>query len=81
VILVGHSNGGAVIAEAGNEPKVVGLVYIAGRVPDKGESVSSLIDDLLKRAPLGAALPPILPPQDGFLLLDKTKFPLRSRVT
>jgi pimeloyl-ACP methyl ester carboxylesterase len=75
VILVGHSYGGAVITEAGNEPKVVGLVYIAGWVPDKGESVSSLIDDLLKRAPPGAALPPILPPQDGFLLLDKTKFP------
>lgn len=75
VILVGHSYGGAVITEAGNDPKVVGLVYIAGWVPDKGESVSSLIDDLLKDAPPGAPVPPILPPQDGFLLLDKAKFP------
>lgn len=75
VILVGHSYGGAVITEAGNDPKVVALVYIAGWVPDKGESVSSMIDELLKSAPPGAALPPILPPQDGFLLLDKSKFP------
>jgi pimeloyl-ACP methyl ester carboxylesterase len=75
VILVGHSYGGAVITEAGNDPKVVGLVYIAGWVPDKGESISSLIDNLLKDAPPGTPLPPILPPQDGFLLLDKAKFP------
>jgi pimeloyl-ACP methyl ester carboxylesterase len=75
VILVGHSYGGAVITEAGNDPKVVALVYIAGWVPDKGESLSSLIEDLIKDAPPGAPVPPILPPQDGFLLLDKTKFP------
>ena len=75
VILVGHSYGGAVITEAGNDPKVVGLVYIAGWVPDKGESVSSLIDNLIKSAPPGGPVPPILPPQDGFLLLDKAKFP------
>ncbi len=75
VILVGHSYGGAVITEVGNDPKVVALVYIAGWVPDKGESVSSLIDDLIRSAPPGAAGPPILPPQDGFLLLDKAKFP------
>ena len=75
VILVGHSYGGEVITEAGNDPKVVALVYIAGWVPDKGESVSSLIEALLKDAPPGAAVPPILPPQDGFLLLDKAKFP------
>ena len=74
VILVGHSYGGAVITEAGNDPKVVGLVYVAGWVPDKGESVSSLIDDLIKKGPSGP-VPPILPPQDGFLLLDKAKFP------
>jgi pimeloyl-ACP methyl ester carboxylesterase len=74
-ILVGHSYGGAVITEAGNDPKVVGLVYIAGWIPDKGESVSSLIEDLITRGPPGAAEPPILPPQDGFLLLDKAKFP------
>jgi pimeloyl-ACP methyl ester carboxylesterase len=72
VILVGHSYGGKVITEAGTDPKVVGLVYIAGWIPDQGESVSSLIQDLI---PPGAPAPPILPPQDGFLLLDKAKFP------
>ena len=70
VILVGHSYGGAVITEAGNDPKVAGLVYVAAFAPDKGESVSSLI----KNAPPGASVPPILPPQDGYLLLDKAKF-------
>ncbi len=72
VILVGHSYGGAVITEAGTDPKVVGLVYIAGWIPDKGESVESLIKD---RIPPSAAAPPILPPQDGFLLLDRARFP------
>ncbi len=70
VILVGHSYGGAVITEAGIDPKVAGLVYIAAFAPDKGESVSTLIKD----PPPGAPVPPILPPQDGFLLLDKAKF-------
>src|ERR1700686_2672836 len=70
VILVGHSYGGAVITEAGNDPKVAGLVYIAAFAPDKGESVSSLIKD----PPPGAPVPPILPPQEGFLALDRTKF-------
>ena len=70
VTLVGHSYGGAVITEAGNDPKVVKLVYITAFAPDKGESVSSLIGN---PAP-GAPVPPILPPQDGFLLLDKSKF-------
>ncbi|MGA2091504.1 MAG: alpha/beta hydrolase [Endomicrobiales bacterium] len=70
-ILVGHSYGGAVITEAGNDPKVAGLVYIAAFVPDKGESVVSLI----KNPVPGATEPPILPPQDGYLLLDKSKFP------
>ena len=70
VILVGHSYGGVVITEAGNHPNVVGLVYIAAFVPDKGESVSSLIKD----PPPGAPVPPILPPEDGFLFLDKEKF-------
>jgi pimeloyl-ACP methyl ester carboxylesterase len=70
VVLVGHSYGGVVITEAGNDPKVTKLVYIAAFVPDKGESVASLIKD---PAP-GAPVPPILPPQDGFLFLDKTKF-------
>ena len=71
VILVGHSYGGAVITEAGTDPKVVGLVYIAAFAPDKGESVASLIKD----PPAGAPVPPILPPQDGYLLLDAEKFP------
>jgi pimeloyl-ACP methyl ester carboxylesterase len=70
VILVGHSYGGVVITEAGNDPKVVGLVYIAAFAPDKGESVSSLIKD----PPPGAPVPPILPPQDGYLFLDRAKF-------
>jgi pimeloyl-ACP methyl ester carboxylesterase len=71
VVLVGHSYGGAVITEAGNDPKVTGLVYITAFALDKGESVSSLIKD----PPPGAPVPPILPPQDGYLLLDKAKFP------
>ena len=69
-ILVGHSYGGVVITEAGNDPKVAGLVYIAAFAPDKGESVSALIKD----PPPGAPVPPILPPQDGYLFLDKAKF-------
>ena len=70
VILVGHSYGGVVITEAGNDPKVAGLVYIAAFAPDKGESVSSLI----KNPPPGAPVPPIMPPEDGFLFLDRSKF-------
>ena len=70
VILVGHSYGGVVITEAGNDPKVEGLVYIAAFAPDKGESVSSVI----KNPPPGAPVPPIMPPQDGYLFLDRTKF-------
>ena len=70
VILVGHSYGGVVITEAGNDPKVAGLVYIAAFAPDKGESVSALIKD----PPPGAPVPPILPPQDGYLFLDRAKF-------
>jgi pimeloyl-ACP methyl ester carboxylesterase len=70
VILVGHSYGGAVISEAGNHPNVAGLVYIAAFVPDQGESVETLIAD----PPPGAPVPPILPPQDGFLFLDREKF-------
>ena len=70
VILVGHSYGGVVITEAGNDPKVAGLVYVAAFAPDKGESVSALIKD----PPPGAPVPPILPPRDGYLFLDKAKF-------
>src|SRR6478735_2081942 len=71
VILVGHSYGGAVITEAGNHPKVAALVYIAAFVPNKGESVNTLIEGFPQDGPQ----PPILPPQDGFLLLDREKFP------
>ena len=70
VILVGHSYGGAVVTEAGNDAKVKGLVYITAFAPDRGESVSSLIAN---PAP-GAPVPPILPPQEGFLFLDRSKF-------
>ena len=70
VILVGHSYGGVVISSAGDDPKVVGLVYICAFAADTGESVLSLI----KNAPADAPAPPILPPQDGFLFLDRQKF-------
>src|SRR6059036_241077 len=70
VLLVGHSYGGVVITEAGSHPNVAGLVYIAAFAPDKNESVSSLIQN----PPPGAPVPPIMPPQDGFLFLDKAKF-------
>ncbi|MDB5678714.1 alpha/beta hydrolase [Sphingomonas bacterium] len=70
VILVGHSYGGVVVSEAGTDPKVAGLVYITAFAPDKGESVASLIAN---PAP-GAPVPPILPPKDGYLFLDSSKF-------
>jgi pimeloyl-ACP methyl ester carboxylesterase len=70
VVLVGHSYGGVVITEAGNDPKVAKLVYIAAFAPDKGESVAKLIEN----PPPGAPVPPILPPQNGYLFLDKAKF-------
>jgi pimeloyl-ACP methyl ester carboxylesterase len=69
-ILVGHSYGGVVITEAGNHPTVAGLVYIAAFAPDRGESVAALIKD----PPSGAPVPPIVPGEDGYLLLDKSKF-------
>ncbi|CAN7714683.1 alpha/beta hydrolase [Mesorhizobium amorphae] len=70
VILVGHSYGGVVVSEAGADEKVKAVVYIAAFAPDKGESVSSLIAN----PPAGAPVPPILPPVDGFLFLDKDRF-------
>lgn len=70
VVLVGHSYGGVVVTEAGNHRDVAALVYIAAFAPDKGESVSSLIAD----PPPGAPVPPILPPVDGFLFLDRDRF-------
>ena len=70
VVLVGHSYGGVVISEAGNDPKVRSLAYIAAFAPDAGESVEKLIAN----PPPGAAVPPILPPEEGFLKLDSSKF-------
>jgi pimeloyl-ACP methyl ester carboxylesterase len=70
VILVGHSYGGVVVTEAGTHPNVAGLVYIAAFAPDEGESVNTLIADPQP----GAPVPPILPPRDGFLFLDRDKF-------
>src|SRR5215207_1001536 len=72
VILVGHSYGGAVITEAGNDPNVAALVYIAGFVPDQGESVETLIGTFPPGEPNAGDA--ILPPQDGFLFLDREKF-------
>jgi pimeloyl-ACP methyl ester carboxylesterase len=69
VILVGHSYGGVVITEAGTDAKVSALVYVAAFAPDAGESVASLNAN----APKDSG-PPILPPVDGFLVLDKSKF-------
>ena len=71
VVLVGHSYGGAVITEAGLDDQVAALVYVAAFAPDKGESVNSLISGF----PADGPQPPILPPQDGFLFLDRDKFP------
>jgi pimeloyl-ACP methyl ester carboxylesterase len=70
VVLVGHSYGGVVITEAGTHPKVSSLVYITAFAPDRGESVASLIAN----PPPGAPVPPILPPKDGYLFLDRSKF-------
>jgi pimeloyl-ACP methyl ester carboxylesterase len=69
-VLVGHSYGGVVITEAGTHDKVAALVYVAAFAPDKEESVSTLIAD----PPPGAPVPPILPPQDGLLFLDREQF-------
>ncbi|MFE4545107.1 alpha/beta hydrolase [Arthrobacter sp. NPDC056727] len=70
VVLVGHSYGGVVVTEAGTDQKIASLVYIAAFAPDAGESVNTLIAD----PPPGAPVPPILPPRDGFLFLDREKF-------
>ncbi len=70
VVLVGHSYGGVVVSEAGTDEKVKAVVYIAAFAPDAGESVSSLIAN----PPAGAPVPPILPPVEGFLFLDRAKF-------
>src|SRR5215203_2079431 len=73
VVLVGHSYGGTVITEVGNDPNVAALVYIAGWVPDAGESQETLIARVPSGVPSAGDL--ILPPQDGFLLLEREKMP------
>lgn len=70
VILVGHSYGGVVITEAGNDPKVAALVYVAAFAPDQGESVASLVPPPAPDAPPS----PILAPVDGFLSIDRAAF-------
>ncbi|MYN42257.1 alpha/beta fold hydrolase [Duganella sp. FT109W] len=72
VVLVGHSYGGAVVTEAGDHPKVIAVVYLAAFVPDVGESVASLS---AQPAEPGEATAPVLPPQDGFLMVDPERFP------
>jgi pimeloyl-ACP methyl ester carboxylesterase len=64
VLLVGHSYGGAVITEAGNDPKVAGLVYVSAVAPDKGESAFGLITSV--QTPVGSEL---RPDKSGFLKL------------
>jgi pimeloyl-ACP methyl ester carboxylesterase len=66
VLLVGHSYGGAVITEAGNDPKVIALVYVAAFAPDSGESSGSL------GKPYGATpgVTELRPIADGFLVLS-----------
>jgi pimeloyl-ACP methyl ester carboxylesterase len=66
VILVGHSYGGVVITEAGNDPKVAGLVYVAAFAPDAGQSIVDISKDFPK--PIG--LDKVVPQEDGFLLLS-----------
>ena len=70
-ILVGHSYGGAVITQAGNHPNVAALVYICAFAPDSDESTNTVIEGFPAEGPQ----PPILPPVEGFLFLDKSKFP------
>ncbi len=72
VVLVGHSYGGAVITQAGDDQKVKSLVYVAAYVPDVGESV----EDLLKKADQSVPAPPILiDGKKGIALIDRAKFP------
>jgi pimeloyl-ACP methyl ester carboxylesterase len=67
VLLVGHSYGGAIITEAGNNPKVAGLVYVAAFAPDRGESAAS------QGKPYGPTpgLGELRPIEDGFLVLTQ----------
>ena len=66
LILVGHSYGGVVVTEAGNDSKVAGLVYVAAFAPDAGQSIL----DISKDYPKPTGLEKIVPQPDGFLLLS-----------
>lgn len=68
-ILVGHSYGGAVITEAGEDPKVAGLVYVAALAPDVGQST---VDQLSETAPMPEFI--IEPQADGFAFVNGPKF-------
>ncbi len=70
VLLVGHSYGGAVITEAGDQPNVVGLVYIAAFAPDAGESLGDIGDAFAP--PPGAAN--LTPDSDGYVWIQQDKF-------
>lgn len=69
VILVGHSYGGAVITEAGNQPNVVGLVYVAAFAPDAGESPGGITQE---NPPAGASA--LAPDSDGYLWIKQDEF-------
>ncbi|WP_082666356.1 alpha/beta fold hydrolase [Aureimonas sp. AU4] len=68
-VLVGHSYGGTVITEAGNDPKVKALVYVAALQPEKGETTGGLVGSMPSPSN------DIKPTPDGFLFLDPAKFP------
>lgn len=69
VILVGHSYGGAIITQAGNDPKVAGLVYIAAHALDAGENRA----EVSKKYPNTAH--PFIKTADGYVMLDPQYFP------
>ncbi|MBF6022953.1 alpha/beta hydrolase [Lysobacter niastensis] len=69
VLLVGHSYGGAVITECGDQPNVTGLVYIAAFAPDSGESPGSITQ---QHPPV--AVPNLEPDSDGYLWIKRDKF-------
>jgi len=71
VVLVGHSYGGAIISEAGTDPKVKSLVYVAAFALDAGESVGSALATPVP----GYPAPPLLAPKDGFVFVDPAQFP------
>ncbi len=69
VLLVGHSYGGAVITEAGNQPNVAGLIYIAAFAPDAGESPGGIT-----QANPPAAIANVVPDSDGYLWIKPDQY-------